>query len=176
MTDFYAYFEIPATVTDRVGGVSVEAARGTTTDPFELLQRVKQPHGAYPRVSGVAVELVDVIPHFQAEEFAKHAFMHRPELKAHPYCTAPPEPAPRPSGLQYLWEVDTDLAVRFAHIVSAPTRELAAERAAEVRAQAEARGFAGLDAEDAAFAKAEVEDTRRWIPDGIAMHAVEVAQ
>ena len=26
------------------------------------------------------------------------------------------------------------------------------------------------------FAKAEVEGTRRWIPDGIAMHAVEVAQ
>jgi len=50
VADFYAYFEL--TVTDRVGDVSAEAARGTTADPFALLQCVKQLRGAFPRVSG----------------------------------------------------------------------------------------------------------------------------
>ena len=141
-----------------------------------MLKRVKQPHGAYPRVSRLAVELVDVIPHFQAEEFAKHAFMHRPDVGPHPYRCPSPEPTPQPSGLQYLWEVDTELAVRFAHIVSAPTRELAAARAEEARVRAQVLGFAGLELEDAAFAKAEVEETRTWVPDGLMSHTLEVAR
>ena len=59
MTDFYAYFKPTGTVTDRVGAVSAEAARGTEPDPFDLIAHVKQPHGADPRVYGVAVELVE---------------------------------------------------------------------------------------------------------------------
>jgi hypothetical protein len=176
LTDFYAYFEITATVTDRVGGVSAEAARGTTPDPFALLQRVKQPHGAYPRVSGVAVELIDVIPHFQAEEFAKHAFMHRPDKGPQPFRCAPDAPAPRASGLQYLWEVDTQLAVRFGFVVPAPTRELAAERAEEARADVEGIGFAAITLEEAQFAKAELGDTRSWVPAELAGRLLEATR
>jgi hypothetical protein len=175
LTDFYAYFEITGTVTDRVGGVSATAARGMTPDPFALLQRVKQPHGAYPRVSGVAVELIDVIPHFLAEEFAKHAFMHRPDKDPHSFRCVP-DAAPRVSGLQYLWEVDTQLAVRFGFVVTAPTRELAAERAEDARAYVEGAGFAAITLEEAAFAKAEAGDTRSWVPAELAGRLLEAAR
>ena len=175
MTDFYAYFEITATVTDRVGAVSADVARSATPDPFALLARVKQPHGAYPRVSDVAVELVDVIPHFQAEEFAKHAFMHRPDKGPQPFrCAA--EPAPRVPGHQYLWEVDTRLAVRFGFVVPAPTRELAAARAEDARAHVEEIGFAAITMEEAQFAKAEMGDTRSWVPVELAGRLLEATR
>lgn len=175
MTDFYAYFELTATVTDRVGAVSAEVARSASPDPFALLARVKQPHGAYPRVSDVAVELVDVIPHFQAEEFAKHAFMHRPDKGPQPFA-CPPAPAPRMPGHQYLWEVDTRLAVRFGFVVPAPTRELAAARAEEARAHVEEIGFAAITMEEAQFAKAEVGDTRSWVPAELAGRRLEATR
>ena len=175
MTDFYAYFEFTATVTDRVGAVSADVARSVTPDPFALLARVKQPHGAYPRVSDVAVELVDVLPHFQAEEFAKHAFMHRPDTGPQPFRCAT-EAAPRVPGHQYLWEVDTRLAVRFGFVVPAPTRELAAVRAEDARAHVEEIGFAAITMEEAQFAKAEMGDTRSWVPTELAGRLLEATR
>ena len=122
MTDFYAYFEITATVTDRVGAVSAEAARGGTPDPYAVLARVKQPHGAYPRVGDVAVELADVVPHFQAEEFAKHAFMYRPDKGPQPFRCAPDEPAPRVSARSARAAAAADAAAAAARI-SVPERQ-----------------------------------------------------
>ena len=176
MTDFYAYFELTATVTDRVGAVSAEAARGGTPDPYAVLARVKQPHGAYPRIGDVAVELADVVPHFQAEEFAKHAFMYRPDKGPQSFRCAPDEPAPRVSGHQYRWEVDTRLAVRFGFVVSAPTRGLAAVRAEDARACVEGIGFDAIRIDETPFAMAEVADTRSWVPAELAGRLVESAR
>ena len=171
MTDFYAYFKLTGTITDRVGAVSAEAARGTDPDPFDVIAHVKHPHGAYPRVHGVTVQLVDVMPHFQAEEFAKHAFMERPEARAErrdrdrrPFWCTPPSTSHRLSGHQYLWEVDTLVFVRFGFVIAAPTRELAAARAEETRAYVEDVGFDALKLNEAEYAKAEVSDVRTWVP------------
>jgi hypothetical protein len=88
----------------------------------------------------------------------------------------PDEPAPRVSGHQYLWEVDTRLAVRFGFVVSAPTRELAAVRAEDARACVEGIGFDAITIDEAPFAKAEVADTRSWVPAELAARLVEAAR
>jgi hypothetical protein len=54
-----------------------------------------------------------------------------------------------------------------------PRRELAAERAEEARADVEGIGFAAITMEEAQFAKAEMGDTRSWVPAELAGHLLE---
>jgi hypothetical protein len=169
LTDFYTYFEIRARVTDRVGAVSPEAALADLPNAFRLLDRLRAPRGSFPHVVSVAVEPIDLIPHFQAEEFAKHAFMTTAPAPFTPPWVRPPD---RPTGHQFLWRVELDLLVRCAHIVSAPSRALAAARNERMLRVIADTGLTAIDPCDTAFAKIEPVTATPWVPDAFAsLHA-----
>ena len=173
MTDFYAYFELISTITDRCGGVSKADAAARTPEPFALLERVLTSPAQYPQTGSVEVQLIDLIPHFQAEEFATHAFMHDPRLNPPGLYRPPaPEPSARPSGIQYLWTVESRLFVRCGHIVSAPSRALAASRTVEMLEPIAEQGFAAITMDDAAFARVEPLSVQPWVPAPLA-HRLE---
>lgn len=176
MTDFYAYFELTSTITARCGGVSQADAAARMPEPFALLERLLTSPSPYPSAGPVEVQLIDLIPHFQAEEFATHAFMHDPRLNP-PGLYRPPtaEPPASPSGMQYLWTVESRLFVRCGHIVSAPSRALAASRTAEMLERIAEQGFAAITMDDAAFARVEPLSVQPWVPAPLAHRLEAVA-
>ena len=171
MTDFYAYFELTGTVTARVGGVSKRDARERMPDKWGLLGRVMVPYDPHLQVRDLEVELVGVMPSWEAEEFARHAFLDDAN-------TRPPKPcAPkkaRPSGIQYMWNVDTRLYARCGFVITAPTRALAQSRTEEAMAVVRERGFTAIDLDDVRFAKAEPLEVRAWAPEHLYARAQEV--
>ena len=176
MTDFYAYFELISTITDRCGGVSQADAVERTPEPLALLERMLTSTSPYPRCGPVEVQLIDVVADFQAEEFAGHAFVHDRRLDP-PSLYGPPQPATsaRPSGIQYLWAVESRLLVRCGHIVSAPSRALADTRATEMLAGIAERGFAAIAMEDVAFARLESIGVHPWVPKALVHRLQAVA-
>ena len=176
MTDFYAYFELTTRVVDRVGAVSSEVALAETPTSFDLFQRLKAPGGAYPRMQSLSIELIDVVPHFQAEEFARHAFMLE-EAPREPWAPAWSKREPeRPGGYQYLWRVEVDLQIRCAHIVSAPSMALAGERTMEMLHVIVDTGLDAIEPADAGMARVQPVSATPWAPDGFAHLQAGVAQ
>lgn len=176
MTDFYSYFEIRARVADRVGAVSPEVALAEPPSAFGLLDRLRAPHGAFPHVVSLAVDPIDLIPHFQAEEFAKHAFMPGTTVAFPPRSWERPRQHHRPTGHQYLWRVEFDVLVRCAHIVAAPSRALAEDRSTRMLAVIAETGLSAIGPGDAAFAKVDPISATPWVPDAFAHRHAEAVR
>ena len=161
MTDFYAYFELIGTVTIRVGGVSARDARSRMPDEFNLLEQLVVPNSQLP-VRDFEVVVGSVLPSWEAEEFAHHAFLDDETHSPPHLCER--KTAPRPSGMQYMWNVDTRVFARCGFVIAAPTRALAESRTAEALCVVQEEGFVAIEHRDIRFAKVETLDVRPWTP------------
>ncbi len=168
MTEFYAYFEVTAIVTDRVGGVSEGDAHNRMPTATRVFQRLRDPHGEFPRLSSFKAKLVQVVPHFEAEEFANHAFMCNKKFDPPSFRGFGESKPEATSGHQYLWELESRLSLRCGHILEAPSRPVARRRADEMLERIAERGLLGIKVTDIAYAKVEALATRHWVPSELA--------
>jgi len=167
LTHFYAYFALSGTTTVPVGAVSEAHALRSAPDPFDLLRRLAAGEGEPLAVRDVEAELVNLLPQWQAEEHAAEIT----DLVLHGPGAAADEPAPRPPGVQRLYDLDARLSVRAGYVISAPTSELARRRADEALADTVRLGFAALDPDAVPFARVEPLAARPWSP--VRAHAAE---
>ena len=159
MTHFYAYFALSGTTTVPVGAVSEAHALRYAPEPFELLRRIAADAGDAPVVRDAEAELVNLLPSWQAEEHARDI---TELVLAGP--AADDAPAPRPRGVQRLFDLDVRLSVRAGYVISAPTSELARRRADEALRDTARIGFAALDPDAVPFARVEALRARPWSP------------
>ena len=170
MTNFYAYFSLTGTITHRVGASCEADALTFIPEPATLLAEVTGRRGRDRAVRDISVERINLLPHYEAEEHADHAFMELPSAPAITFSPA------RQPGVQYLWDVDIQLTARGGHIIDAPTTTLARQRADEALAHIETHGFSAIEAQDAPEIAVEALSARRWVPAGLRLTATEEAR
>lgn len=159
MTDFYAYFELTGTVPDRIGGVSPEHARRRMPDGMRLLHNLCADGPRSLVARDIEVEPVNLMPSWQAEEFAFHGFMDLPER---PRRRTDDE---TPSGTQFLYAVDVRVFARTGFIIAAPTYALAEQRAETAFDRVREIGFGAIRVQSIRFARTEILDVRLWQPE-----------
>lgn len=160
MTDFYAYFELTGTVPDRVGAVSAEHARRRMPDGMRLLHNLCADGPRSLVARDVEVEPINLMPSWQAEEFAFHGFMDLPER---PRRRGDDDETP--SGIQLLYTVDVRVFARTGFIISAPTSALAEQRAEAALDRVRELGFGAITVPSVRFARVEILDVRLWQPE-----------